>query len=226
MPLHKGKEVFKPKHSKVVQIPLRLREEARPEAKKPPNPLGRPSGKTCKEGHDDWKILPGGQRYCRICHSARHKDYAAKHKVEIAAHNKEWRDKNKVYIQQASRDWRERSAEERKLKRHLDWKQNKERLSVKRLCRRYGMTSQQYEEMVRTQGGLCAICGRPESRTWQGKLRTLSLDHDHETGKARALLCADCNAAIGLFQEDPERMKSAIEYVERFCGMATNEKLG
>lgn len=78
----------------------------------------------------------------------------------------------------------------------------------------YGMTNGQYEEMLAAQGGLCAICERPPV---QGKGRgdgVLHVDHDHATGKVRALLCVTCNQGIGQFQDDIERLERAIAYLK------------
>lgn len=68
-----------------------------------------------------------------------------------------------------------------------------------RLKHRYGITAAEYDAMYEAQGGCCAICGKhaidgrsPEH--WKNKL---AVDHCHDTGRVRALLCNDCNAGIG-----------------------------
>lgn len=72
--------------------------------------------------------------------------------------------------------------------------------------RRYGLTPVQFREMYDQQGGKCAICQEaPESG--------LVVDHDHSTGRVRALLCVRCNAGIGQFRERPEIMVAAIAYL-------------
>ena len=55
----------------------------------------------------------------------------------------------------------------------------------------YGITIAEYDEMFKAQGGVCAICGKPE------KSRRISVDHDHATGRARGLLCTNCNVTLG-----------------------------
>ena len=50
----------------------------------------------------------------------------------------------------------------------------------------------------------------------RGKILSLVVDHDHETGKIRGLLCSNCNVAIGLLEEDISRMQSMIAYLERY----------
>lgn len=57
----------------------------------------------------------------------------------------------------------------------------------------YGITPEQYAELFRKQNGMCAICHQPP----RGKMKSLSVDHDHNTGKVRGLLCITCNRAVG-----------------------------
>lgn len=83
------------------------------------------------------------------------------------------------------------------------------------LLRFYGLTPEQYAELYEAQAGVCAICREPETMTYRGKPKTLSIDHDHETGKVRGLLCAACNFAIGKFRDDPALLRAAAEYLER-----------
>lgn len=65
-------------------------------------------------------------------------------------------------------------------------------------------------EMRERQRGLCAICGTPEPETPKGRLH---VDHDHETGRVRGLLCSRCNTGIGQFKDDPVRLQAAITYL-------------
>lgn len=77
----------------------------------------------------------------------------------------------------------------------------------------YGLTDEQYRAMVEAQGGLCAICGQPETAIRRGAVKPLAVDHDHETRKVRALLCHNCNAALGLMRDDPTRLRAAADYL-------------
>jgi len=74
------------------------------------------------------------------------------------------------------------------------------------LGRNYGITSAVIDGMYVSQCGLCAICFRAVP---------LAYDHDHATGEGRGLLCADCNRAIGLMQDSPERFRAAADYLGR-----------
>lgn len=62
--------------------------------------------------------------------------------------------------------------------------------------RQYGLTCDQYDAMFAEQDGLCAICGQPERALERGRIRKLAVDHDHETGRVRGLLCYSCNVRL------------------------------
>ena len=79
------------------------------------------------------------------------------------------------------------------------------------LKKMYGITLDQYNILLETQGGKCATCGCDRS----DKGRDLCVDHNHKTGKVRGLLCGNCNRGIGYFKEDIQRMESAIAYLKR-----------
>ena len=81
--------------------------------------------------------------------------------------------------------------------------------------KKYGVTLQWYEETFSRQNGVCAICKQPESSVIKGKVIAMPIDHDHNTGKVRGLLCTKCNRGIGLFRDDINLLKSAIEYLQK-----------
>lgn len=85
------------------------------------------------------------------------------------------------------------------------------RSSAGRLQRLYGITPDDYVTLFRAQEGACAICHKPE--TVEG--RSLAVDHDHETGEVRGLLCFRCNTALGKFNDDPQLLRAAAAYLER-----------
>jgi hypothetical protein len=84
-----------------------------------------------------------------------------------------------------------------------------------RLKRLYGLTLDEYEAMRETQGGMCAICRRTEAALANSgeRIRDLSVDHCHETGTIRGLLCARCNSAIGLLGHNQELLLAAVRYL-------------
>lgn len=78
------------------------------------------------------------------------------------------------------------------------------------LERKYGVTLEWYEETLVAQGGCCAVCGYvPE----KGQ-RRLAVDHDHETGVVRGLLCQLCNLSVGYMKDDPILLRAAATYLE------------
>jgi DNA repair exonuclease SbcCD ATPase subunit len=78
-----------------------------------------------------------------------------------------------------------------------------------RFKRLYGMTLEEYAVMVEAQEFKCAVCGRHHDDERNG----LVVDHDHITGKIRALLCDRCNVGIGNLGDDPDRLIRAAEYL-------------
>ena len=74
------------------------------------------------------------------------------------------------------------------------------------LRRTFGLSEAEYWRMDAEQGGRCAICGNPETPR-------LFVDHDHESDEVRGLLCRACNAALGLFRDNPALLESARTYL-------------
>jgi hypothetical protein len=107
--------------------------------------------------------------------------------------------------------YRERHREEIRT-RHRDWRRARPEYRKWEHLRRYGITQEFYEELLAEQGGRCEICGTTDP----GERRTLfCVDHDHETGKIRGLLCARCNKGLGAFGDDPARVAAAASYLGR-----------
>ena len=84
-------------------------------------------------------------------------------------------------------------------------KANHDRMVVKT----YGLTPGEYDRLYAEQGGVCAICRRAK-----GKVKRLAVDHDHETGLVRGLLCGPCNQLVGYFQNSPETFRRAAAYLD------------
>jgi hypothetical protein len=76
----------------------------------------------------------------------------------------------------------------------------------------YGIDVEDVKRMEIAQDFCCAICK---------ERRRLAIDHDHETGKIRSLLCGKCNTGIGQFDENPDLLLKAAEYVKRFRVVVT-----
>jgi len=80
-----------------------------------------------------------------------------------------------------------------------------DRIDVARRFATYSEVARLYQ----ASGGKCAICGKQKGK------RNHALDHCHKTKKLRGILCANCNTAIGMFEEDTDRMRAAIAYLEK-----------
>ncbi len=94
----------------------------------------------------------------------------------------------------------------------------------KHLRRKYGITLEQYDEMFKLQGGVCALCKQGEStkrrKKGEGRER-LAVDHCHDTGRVRGLLCFKCNTAIGALGDTEESAKKVVEYLSANRGRIT-----
>lgn len=121
------------------------------------------------------------------------KAYDRLDKESVAAFNKQWRSENPAHIRHKSLLWN------------------------------FGLTLAEYQEMLLSQKGVCAICGNPETDVRAGKVRALAVDHCHTTGKIRELLCRGCNQGLGNFGEDLNRLVNAIAYLQKHQSRADDD---
>jgi Recombination endonuclease VII len=97
-----------------------------------------------------------------------------------------------------------------KLRRASDPK-HRERQRRSYLKQAYGISSEEYAALLTAQGKVCAICKKKDRKR-------LSVDHCHDTRTVRGLLCTKCNIGLGHFDDDIERLRAAIAYLERARG--------
>ncbi len=147
----------------------------------------------CKIGHEftveNTYTYPNGERACRTCRDAHRVNRQTNRTPEKKEHdkivNKRSRIKNDARIKQY-----EKGA---------------------KLHRMYGVTLEQYNEKFEQQGGRCIIC-----QAHQSELKySLCVDHNHDTGEVRDLLCSKCNSLLGYCREDIGIMETAIEYLRK-----------
>ena len=101
----------------------------------------------------------------------------------------------------------------RSQKWHRDNFERKKQLQrISDLRRNFGITQEEYDELLAKQNGVCAICEEKQSR--KGRLN-LAVDHSHETGEIRGLLCDPCNQGLGSFKDSPELLDKAKEYLRK-----------
>ena len=148
-----------------------------------------------KSGSERW-VTKDQFEELRINGNKSCKRYAIKNPDKIYKRNKRYYDNN-----------REREIERAKIK----YKENPELSRDKLLKRRFGITIKKYDEILKSQKGVCAIC---KSDCPSGK--NLAVDHCHKTGQIRGLLCFNCNLGIANLKESKEIFHKAAEYVEKF----------
>jgi hypothetical protein len=85
------------------------------------------------------------------------------------------------------------------------------------LRNQFGITTEEFNVLLEQQNGGCAICGQTYG---SARYRNLAVDHDHNTGKVRGLLCFNCNTGLGAFKDSTDRMQTAVSYIQRFEAMS------
>ena len=150
--------------------------------------------------HDQFYAAKGGRDGlrgdCKACFAARHQQWYIENKQREIDRVQAWRDANPEKYAKYQQTYRSRP--ERKLADRAG-----------HLKRKFGLTLEQYDELLASQGGGCAICGdAPEVNV------SLHIDHDHDTGAVRGLLCLRCNNALGQLKEDPDLIRAAAAYLD------------
>ena len=144
---------------------------------------------------------------CKDERRARKRAYVRKRYAEDA----EFRDLRCEY----GRTWRARHKAEindrKKLKRADDPQKYREANRRSYLKQEYGISVEEYEALLASQNGVCAICKKKDRKR-------LCVDHCYDTRTVRGLLCTKCNIGLGQFDDDIERLRAAIAYLERARG--------
>ena len=89
-----------------------------------------------------------------------------------------------------------------------EWERHRRKSYLKQ---KYGITPERYDDMLAAQGGVCAVCGTPpeDPRGYR-----MHVDHCHDTGRVRGILCGSCNRGMGNFGDDIARLEAAIRYLQ------------
>lgn len=90
------------------------------------------------------------------------------------------------------------------------WYKRQSRRTIRNigLKRLYGITVDEFDDLLKLQGGVCGVCSGPS----MGR-GTYHVDHDHKTGKVRGLLCHKCNVALGMVQDSEDHLSRLIAYL-------------
>lgn len=187
----------------------RWRRTGRPEGRAPQTQHQRAADgivtkecRTCKNQQPLDQYPPDGRKFdglssqCRECRNA-----------YLREHNRGRLQQDPKFREQRSRYWQEFRASQGD-----EWARRRNREQKLRLY--YGLTVEQYDAMLKAQGGRCAICGGTQGDADVRKA-FLSVDHCHVTGRVRGLLCESCNFGLGKFRDDPELLATAIDYLRR-----------
>lgn len=121
---------------------------------------------------------------------------------------KEWYAANPEYRRTKAKDWRQANPDYVREYR----KTNRRDIYLTESARKYGITREQFAQMLERQSEKCATCFR--AFDWDDKQAKPHIDHCHKTGKIRGLLCNGCNSALGIINENIETLSNLIEYLK------------
>lgn len=143
--------------------------------------------------------IPGGlDRKCKECVLKKRQESYVRRLDRIHEKRKVIRDANKDSINANQRKWR---------KNHTEY--NKKYM----LRYHFSMSYDEYQAMLQKQNGGCAVCSGVNKNG-----RALSVDHNHNTGKKRGLLCSNHNLGIGYFKDNPDHLEAAAKYLRENDG--------
>lgn len=150
------------------------------------------------------------------------KNWYPSHKEKVLQSSRRWRATNPGRQVLATKEWRKKHKDsptfKSKQKKMRDkWiSANPSKVREYNLKRKYKLTPEQYEEILKKQEGKCAnIYCKKEDMIIKGSKgsRRLAIDHDHETGKIRGLLCRDCNLILGFCKDNQQLLEGLIRYL-------------
>jgi hypothetical protein len=161
-------------------------------------------------GFNGTQTRKDGSRYlrtiCRPCDAKRRRDEHANDPKKIRESQRKYYKKNEQYFRDKTSRWRKENPEKTKqmLKEWVSKNGNKIRNYA--LKRNYGITLEDYLQMIKDQSGKCFICRIDTDK--------LVVDHDHKTGKVRKLLCNACNVFIGKIEKHIDKLDKILDYLE------------
>ena len=133
--------------------------------------------------------------------------YYREHAEEAKAYTRRYRQEHAEEISARRRRYRQEHAEEIKTYRRHYQKDHTKKIKARKRIRRYGLDQIGFEALMERQEGTCALCRKPFNTT-------PCVDHCHDTGRVRGLLCHRCNRALGGFDNDPAILARAAVYVK------------
>lgn len=128
----------------------------------------------------DLKSKDGLRPYCRSCSSALHRDWHDRNRERVNAYSRSYRAANGPRLRDKNPEFQRKT--------------------------KYGLATEQYDQLFESQAGRCAICGQKPDR--------LCVDHCHTSKTVRGLLCTSCNLGLGHFKDSEASLLAAIQYLK------------
>ena len=148
---------------------------------------------------------------CAGCYSKRRYTEDPEHRERVKA-------RSRAYWAKTTVTYTEEQKERRRASQRRRYAANPRAAQSGVLKSKYGITLDDYDALLASQNGVCAICLKKQSTE-----RRLSVDHDHTTGRVRGILCKDCNTGIGHLRDSITILESAIQYL-RLRGDETGKR--
>lgn len=156
------------------------------------------ASKALDQFHKCARAKDGRQGRCKPCAIAAAREHYETHREQATITRRAWQAKNAKKHGEATKKWRAAHPDKWRL------------MQVKRV---YGLSESEYRELEARANGVCGICKKPPEGDGRG-MRQLHVDHNHTTGKVRALLCKKCNLAVGYLEENAGRARDLAIYLD------------
>jgi len=143
---------------------------------------------------------------CLLCARITTAKYYSTHKEQVLKSVRQYRITNKEAMDKYYQSYRAARKESMRQYNRVYREKNKARHKDTRLKKLYGITIEQRKALLKEQGGLCAICKKPQR---------LIIDHDHADGHVRQLLCDMCNTGLGCFNDSQQLLEAAVRYLRK-----------
>lgn len=138
-------------------------------------------------------------------------DYQKRYKLEnrdkVVANHRKWKERNAEHVQTKHAEWRASHREQCRISSRNS-----------RFKKLYKLTFSKFQQMVSDQNNCCALCSNPFKNE-----KDINVDHNHELGEVRNLLCLKCNFGIGIFNEDTALLGKAIQYLNKWSFSKSDE---
>ena len=167
----------------------------------------------------------GLQSWCRICNQI---EYLRNQEKIKAKARENWKI-NKDRRNETRRNWSKEKRDKKKETAKIYYDENREKIlkqckdfrdsrgghiKARVLKRKFGISEEDLQNKLLEQRGCCEICG--DSLIYPDSIRSYAVDHNHETGEVRGLLCSSCNRSLGMLKESKEILQNMILYIEKY----------